>query len=475
MNYALLVVEILTAILAMGLLVLGLLVPHSDRKGLAYLTTIGLIGIFLSTFALKGVDESLLGGAYLIDPFSIFFKQLFLAAAILVSVASYEFIKKLGYNQGEYYSLLVFAVLGMEVMASAGDLITLYVGLELMAITFCILACYKKNDGKSAEAGIKYIILSAMSSAVLLYGFSLVFGLTGTTIIGNIAQLTTVSSLTPLLILGMIFILAGFGFKVSAVPFHMWTPDIYEGAPTPITAYLATASKAAGFAVILRVFFIALPGTQAYWLPIVIVLATLTMILGNLVAIPQTNIKRLLAYSSISQAGYILLGVVAFSQLGVTAVIFHSLLYVFSNMGAFLVAIAFSNATGSDEIKDYAGLSRRSPLLAAVMLFSMLSLAGIPPLSGFVSKFYLFTSIIEKGYIWLALIGVLTSMVSVYYYLMVVKAMYITEATEGKPIHVSSGMQIALLVAMGITFLFGIYPEPLTRAATSVAQSFFPM
>ncbi|MHB1421100.1 MAG: NADH-quinone oxidoreductase subunit N [Bacillota bacterium] len=476
MNYSLLVVEILTAVLAVGLLVMGLLVPEKDRNGLAYLTTIGLVGIMLSSLTLNGVHESLLGGAYLIDPYSTFFKQLFLSSAILVSIASFEAVKKHGENQGEFYSLLVFALLGMEVMASAGDLITLYVGLELMAITFVILSCFKRKDGKSAEAGIKYVILSAMSSAILLYGLSLIFGLAKTTIIGDIAPVLSGNNISPLLIMGMIFTLAGFGFKISAVPFHMWSPDIYEGAPTPITAYLATASKAAGFAVLLRVFFIALPNTQTYWLPIVIVLATLTMILGNLVAIPQTNIKRLLAYSSISQAGYLLLGVVAFSQLGVTAVLFHSFLYVFSNMGAFLVAIAFGNATGSDEIKDYAGLSRRSPLLAAVMLFSLLSLAGIPPLSGFISKFYLFTAIIENGYIWLALVGVLTSMVSVYYYLMVVKVMYITEPPAGSgPIRVSNGLQFALLVAIGITFIFGIYPEPLTKLASTVAQSFFPM
>ncbi|KKM11843.1 NADH-quinone oxidoreductase subunit N [Clostridiales bacterium PH28_bin88] len=473
--FSLLSVEILTAVLGMALLIFGLLVPRNQSRGIGYITTIGLAGIFLSTLAYSGVNETFLNGMYLIDPYSTFFKQLFLVAAILVSIASQGMVQKLGYNQGEFFSLLVFATLGMMVLAGAGDLVTLYMGLELMTISFCILACFKKQDAKSSEAGIKYIILGAMSSAILLYGLSLLYGVTRTTVIGEIATVLGNAAPTPLMLLGMVFLAAGFAFKISAVPFHMWSPDIYEGAPTPVTAFLAVASKAAGFAVLLRVFMIAFPQMQAYWGMLVVMLSVLTIVLGNLVAIPQTNIKRLLAYSSISQAGYLLLGLVAFSSLGVGAILFHSLLYVFANMAAFMVVIAFGNSTGSDEIRDYTGLARRSPLLAAVLLFAMLSLAGIPPLAGFVSKFYLFTSIIEKGYVWLALVGVLMSMVSVYYYLLVAKVMYLGEPPAGaKPIEVPAGFQVALLVSIAIVFAFGIYPAPLTELAMNVAHVFFP-
>ncbi|MBO8167777.1 MAG: NADH-quinone oxidoreductase subunit N [Thermoanaerobacteraceae bacterium] len=467
-------IEILTAILATGLLIIGLVTPKDQRRGIGYLTTAGLLGILGATLFMNNVDKTLLDGMYIIDPYSTFFKQLFLLAAILVSVGSYDYIRRLGYNQGEYFSLLVYATLGMMILASAGDLITLYLGLELMTITFFILTAYRKKDAKSSEAGIKYVILGAMSSAVLLYGLSLIYGATGTTVIKDIAAALQ-QDIQPIMLLGTIFVLVGFGFKISAVPFHMWSPDIYEGAPTPVTGFLAVASKAAGFAAMIRLFIIALPALQSYWVVIVMVLAAFTVLFGNFVAIPQTNIKRLLAYSSIAQAGYLLFGLVAYSALGVAAILFHSILYVFANLGAFIVVIAFGNHTGSDEIKDYSGLARRSPLMAAVMLLSLLSLAGIPPLAGFVSKFYLFTSIIDKGYFWLAFVGIGMSMVSVYYYLVVVKVMYMGEPPEdSEPIKLPVSIQAALYVTMFITVFFGIYPSPLTNVALSVAKAFFP-
>ncbi|WP_366921650.1 NADH-quinone oxidoreductase subunit N [Metallumcola ferriviriculae] len=475
MNITLLSIEILTTVLAIGLLVIGLLVPKGQWRGISYLTTIGLTGILISTLAFSGVNETLFNGMYVIDPLSTFFKQIFLLAAVLVSLASYDYILRLGYNQAEFFSLLVFATLGMMVLASSGDLISLYVGLELMTITFIILTAYRKKDAKASEAGIKYLILGAMSSAVLLYGLSFVYGAAGSTVFSEIAAAMQ-GGIQPLMVLGTIFVIAGFAFKISAVPFHMWSPDIYEGAPTPVTAFLAVASKAAGFAAMIRILVIALPALASdVWLVIVIVLAALTVLFGNFVAIPQTNIKRLLAFSSIAQAGYLLFGLVAFSALGIAAILFHSILYVFANMGAFIVAISFYNHTGSDEIKDYTGLAQRSPFMAAVMLLSLLSLAGIPPLAGFVSKFYLFTAIIEKGYLWLAFLGIGMSMVSVYYYLMVVKVMYLGEPVEGADkIKLPFSVQAALLICMIVSVFFGIYPEPLTNVALNVAHVFFP-
>lgn len=467
--------EILLAALGLGLLVVGIVVPKEQQQGVGYLTTVSLGLILLLTLGQHGERATFMGGLYLLDPYAVFFKELFLLAAILASIAAYDFVRDLGYNQAEFYSLLVFATLGMAILAAAGDLISLYLGLELMTISLCILAAFDQGDPKSQEAGIKYILLGAMSSAILLYGLSLIYGLTGTTALAEVVRIIGRQGATPLLLLAVVFVVAGFAFKISAVPFHMWAPDIYEGAPTPITALLAVGSKAAGFAALIRILFMALPEGYVYWGVLLVALCLLTVVFANLVAIPQTNIKRLLAYSSISQAGYLLLGVIALSPVGITAVLFHSLLYVFANMAAFMVAAAFHQATGSDEIKDYAGLARRSPLLATVMLFALLSLAGIPPLAGFWSKFYLFTAAIARGYVWLALVAVVMTMVSVYYYLLVVKAMFIKEPpAEGPPLKVSTALQVTLLACLLVVVLVGVYPGPLTVVATSVAQSFLP-
>ncbi|MDN5344755.1 MAG: NADH-quinone oxidoreductase subunit [Clostridia bacterium] len=470
---SLLTIEILTAVLGLALLAIGLLVPRTDRRGIGYVATAGLAGLLIVAFGMRDVSGVVLGG-YVIDPFGTYFKILFLAAAILTAVCSFDYVERMGLNQGEYYALLVLATLGMMILASAGELISLYLGLELMTITFCILVAFHLSDARSAEAGLKYILLGAMSSAILLYGLSLAYGASGSTVIKQIGQVVAASGASPALILGTIFLLAGFAFKVTAVPFHMWSPDVYEGAPTPVTGFLSVASKAAGFAALVRVFFGALPDLHSFWVQLFMALAILTMVLGNLVAIPQTNIKRLLAYSSISQAGYLLLGVVSYSVLGIGAIMYYAMLYVFGNMGAFMAATAFYNNEGSDEIKDYAGLARRSPLVAAVMLFSMLSLAGIPPMAGFVGKFYLFTAIISRGYIWLAILAILMSMVSVYYYLMVARAMYLGNPPAGsQPVRVAPGLQVAMVVSLLVLFFLGIYPTPLTNYALNSAMTFF--
>lgn len=471
--WGLLSVEVLTASLGLGLLVLGLLVPKGQKRGLGYLATLGLLGIAVLTFLLREAKGVVWEG-YIIDPLGTYFKLLFLFAAVLTCISSFEYIGRLGHGEGEYYALIILSTLGMMILASAGELITLYLGLELMTLSLCVLTCYRRGDIKSAEAGIKYIILGALSSAILLYGLSLLYGSTGSTLIKEIGLVVASGGVTPLMVVGIIFVLGGFAFKMAAVPFHMWAPDVYEGAPTPVTAFLSVASKAAGFAAFLRVFFVALGDSHPLWAELIVALTVLSVVVGNLVAIPQRNIKRLLAYSSISQAGYLLLGIVAFSTLGVGAILYHSMLYVFANMGAFMVATIFYNTDGSDEIRDYAGLARRSPLLAAVMLFSLLSLAGIPPLAGFVSKFYLFMAVIDRGYIWLAILAVLMSMVSVYYYLQVVKVMYLGDPPPGKPaITVPLGVQVALVCSLAVLFFFGLYPTPLTNYAFNSAATFF--
>lgn len=471
MNLSLLTTEIVTVCLALFIAVMDLLIPGKEsRRGLGYLLLLGLLGILGHTFTQYGLNASIYKGMYVIDNYAVFFKQLFLAAAILTILFSLDYVDRLPCYKGEFFALIGFALLGMMVMASANDLLTMFVGMELMAIVFYVLVGYLPGNSKSGEAGLKYMILGAASTAIVLYGISLIYGYTGTVIM---TEITTKFTLNLATLLGLVFILCGFSFKIAAVPFHMWSPDIYEGAPVPVTALLAMASKAAGFAVLIRVLVTAFPAVQADWLVLVAVLAAVSMIIGNLVAMPQTNIKRLLAYSSIAQAGYLLTGVIAANQAGVKGILFYTMLYVFANVGAFAVVAAVHGATGSDEITAYTGLAQRSPFLAAVMTASLLSMAGIPPLAGFVGKFYIFSAVVEQGYLWLALLGFVMSMVSVYYYLQITKIMYLGESEDDMPMPVSEPLRWAAWISLALTVFFGVYPAPLGNLATTAAKSLF--
>jgi NADH-quinone oxidoreductase subunit N len=373
--------------------------------------------------------------------------------------------------------LILLSMVGMMFLACAGELLTLYVSLELATIPLFVLAAFRKDELKSSEAGLKYLILGAVSSALLLYGISLIYGLTGTTHLSEvksalIVRLLSGGDISAALVLGFVFMIAGLGFKLALVPFHMWVPDVYEGAPTPITAFLSVASKAAGIAAFVRVFFHSFLLFKVDWVLLMAVLAALAMIIGNVIALLQGNIKRMLAYSSIAQIGYILLGVVAASSRGAASVFFYTLVYLFANMGAFIVAIAFSNQTGSDEIADYAGLSRRSPALAAMMAVFMLSLIGIPPLAGFVGKYYLFSAAIEQGLIWLVIVAVLTSVVSLYYYIGVVRQMYFRTSADESPVKSGGMLKIALLISVIGVLLFGVYPNIFLDLANQAAMVF---
>ncbi len=473
-NFLAITPEIAVAALTLILLAMGLLIPDGARKGMMPLTVFGLLGILGYTVYdfFFGKMGPAFQGMYFHDAFADFFKMLFLVAALLVVLSSGEYVQKFPAYRGDFYALLVAAILGMMLMAGAADLLTFYVGLELMTITFYILVGYMPHDGRSSEAGIKYLVLGAASSAILLYGISFIYGLTGSTQLYQVAM-GLGSKVNPPVILATVFVLAGFGFKISLVPFHMWAPDIYEGAPTPVTAFLAVASKAAAFAALIRVYLVTLEN-QSFaqtGIALLLILASLTMIIGNLVAIPQKNIKRLLAFSSVAQAGYLMVGVIAESVPGVKGVLYYAMIYVFANMGAFAVATYIGQAQGSDEIRDYAGLARRSPLAAAVMTASVLSLAGIPPLAGFVGKFYLFSAVMDTGYQAIAYIGFVMSMVSVYYYLSIVKVMYLGEG-EGLPdIPVRGAAKFAMVFAMLITLFVGIYPSPLAQMAMAAANS----
>lgn len=461
MQWSLLAPEIIIALLGMFVLVLGLVLPDSRKNVMGKVTLIGLVIAGIATVKIFGISEALFNGVYNIDAFGNFFKLLFLSGAIIVVLFAGTYNEKYTEKRFEFYSFFVFTILGMMVMASAGELLTMYIGLELMTISFYILTAYLSEDQLSVEAGLKYLILGAISSAVLLWGISLVYAAAGTTVISQIASLLTVN---PVLIAGVLLMAAGFAFKVSAVPFHMWTPDIYQGAPTPVTAFLSVASKAAGFAAFVRVFMIALPVSGVDWNLIIAILAAATMIAGNLIALVQKDTKRLLAYSSIAQAGYILVGLVAANSYGLKGLLFYAMLYVFSNLGAFAVVSLMEVETGSSKIEALAGLGKRSPLLAAIMTVCLLSLAGIPPLAGFVGKFYLFSGVIEAGYLWLAFIGLIMSMISVYYYLNVAKVMYIGQVPDAdNSITVGIPAQIALWTCFAGTVLLGVFPAPLTN------------
>ena len=467
--------EILMLILGLLVLVFDLIWKKRDGRDLGWLTAGGLLFILILTAAIARPSESSLvfGGMIRYDMMGYVFKLLFIFGAMMTSFFMMD-TEKLG-KRGEAYILLLVATIGMSLMASAADLIMLYLSIETTSIPMYVLAGFMRDDEKSTEAGFKYLLFGAMSSTVMLYGFSLIFGFTGTT------ALTAITDFTLPLAIGIIFlIMVGIAFKISLAPFHFWAPDVYEGAPTPITGYLSTASKAAGFAVLLRLFLGLFPETSPYaptWTMIMAVLATITMTLGNAVALSQTNIKRMLAYSSIAHAGYALVGVVSLSELGVGSVSFYLIAYVMTNLAAFGVIAAFSRIAGSDEISDYAGMSRRNPTLALVALVAFLSLTGMPPFGGFVAKVFVFAAAVKADMIWLAVIGVLNSIIGVYYYLTVLKVIYLHrmegENEEAHPIPITRPYAIALTVLSFAILAIGIVFGPWFNIASSVAEGLF--
>lgn len=473
-DFSLIIPELLVAGLAFTVLIISLLVPKDQKKGLAYLTVFGLLATMVVTYLMIDVHDSLFNGMYVVDPFGSFMKILILLSSTMAVILGITYVEKfIAGFMGEFCFLILFATLGMMTLVSAGDFITLYIALELMTISFIVLVGFGKGIFRATEAAIKYLLLSALSSGLLLYGLSLIYAVTKTTDIKGVMEYLVQGEIAPIMLLGIIFLISGFGFKISAVPFHMWTPDVYEGAPTPVTALLSVASKGAAFGVFFRVFMHGFAGNVQDWMSVIIAVTVLTVVLGNLVAIPQKNIKRLLAFSGIAQAGYVLLGLVAFSTEGVSAALFYLMIYVFCNLGAFGVVIAYTQAGGGEQLEDYNGMWKKSPFLAAVMLICLLSLGGIPPLAGFVGKFLLFKAVMASGYMWLVFVSFGMSLVSVYYYLLVAKAMYLKAPKDNTVIKVPTGMQITLLLATILTFILGVYATPLINITTKVAQTFF--
>ena len=462
--------------LAVLVLLIDLFLKDRQRRLLGWLTAVGLLVIAAAAmlFSRPG-DQPVLffGGMLRQDWLSFVFMLVFLFGAGITALFAMD-SEVIG-QRGEFYILLIVSTMGMTLMASAADLIMLYLAIETTSIPLYILAGFVFKDPRSNEAGFKYMLFGAMTSAIMLYGFSLLFGFTGTTQIYQLAALLQNGQLPLYLILGVaVLILFGFGFKISAVPFHFWAPDVYEGAPTPVAGFLSTASKAAGFAALMRILLAVFPVDTISWGVILSIVAGISMIVGNFLALAQKNIKRLLAYSSIAHAGYILIGVAALSPLGFTGATFYLIAYLLTNLAAFGVVAVVGRAVGSDEISAYAGLSRRAPGLALVLLAALLSLGGIPPFGGFVGKIFIFAAAIDKNLVWLAVLGIVNSVVGLYYYLAVLRVAYHDRAeNEQAPVLLPRPWSLAMgLCIIGILLLGTVF-GPWFNWASQAAASLF--
>ena len=457
--------ELLLTAGALLVLIVDILFPKEDRAVLA-VTLVTLAATGGAVLAFAGVDTTASAGLLAIDGFAAFFKSIFILSAVLTVLMSASYLRIEGVRAGEYCFLILCATLGMMFMASGIDLITLFIGLETMAISFYILVGFLKPSQRSNEAAVKYFLLGGFSLGILLFGMSLLYGATGTTSLAGIAESIANSGGSLLLSLAIILVAAGMGFKIAAVPFHMWAPDVYEGAPTPVTAFLSVGSKAASFAMLIRIFIEGLPGLVADWQLIFWVLAAVTMTVGNIAAITQTNTKRMLAYSSIAHAGYILIGLVAGTGRGVAAAMVYLFVYVFMQLGAFAVITMLRRRdVVGDELKDLSGLYIRQPFAAIAMLIFMLSLGGIPPTAGFMGKLWLFSAAIESGLIWLAVIFVVNSVISLYYYYRIIVFMWLKDEVFGSEITMSPAIATALVIAVVGSLVFGLLPDQLFDSA----------
>ena len=473
--------EIYLSALFLVLILADLIFRPKKHHLLSVTSLIGLAGSLWFIWQQHAiVGQEIFFGMYVVDEFAIFFKYFFVLSGILtvlLSMSSDELNSRVS-GLGEYYVLVVGMVIGMVMMASSTDLVMILVSMELVSLAAYVLTGYLKREKRSTEASLKYLVYGAVSSGLMIYGFSILYGLTGETNISEISSVLLSRGYDPVtLMIASIMILAGIGYKVGVVPFHFWSPDVYEGAPIPVTAFLSVASKAAGFALLIRFFYVAVPhGAEtgaltpgSEWLLLLMVLSVASMIYGNVVALWQKNVKRLLAYSSIAHGGYILLGIIVMDELGTQATLFYMLSYLFMNFGAFLVAVIIANKTGSENIEDYRGLGRRMPLAGAAMTVFLISLVGLPPTVGFIGKLMIFSALLAKGsvFVWLALVGILTSVISLYYYMLIPLNMYLRESKQPLPDTIKAGFLPQLVTAglMLLTLYFGLFFTPLSDFA----------
>ena len=465
------VVEIGLGALLLVVFAATLVVRGEDRRVIGWIATAGVLVLLAASFVIRETEPAL-GGMFVLDGLAVFAKRLFLAATfigLMGGLASPDaaFMRR----AGEYHLLLLTSLLGMCVLASARDLILLFLAFELMSIPLYVLAGFAKRDAGAVEASLKFFLVGSVSSAVMAYGLSFVYGAAGTTSLAGVA--TAFATGQPLVVLGLLAALAGFAFKIAAFPFHMWVPDTYEAATTPFVAWLSVAPKAAGFVALFRVYYEGAGERVVAWIPIAAALATITMLAGNLMALPQQNTKRLLAYSGIAQIGYMLVGFAAASASGTAMVLFYLVAYVFGNMGAFLVVDAIARAEGSESTAALRGLAQRSPLLALAMLLFLLSLGGIPFVAGFWAKLYVFWAAASAGLYWLVLVGAILTVVALFYYLLLAKRMYIEAPERAGRIPVTPTLALSLLLCVLGVVAIGVYPKPLVMAALRVAGDLF--
>ncbi|MBI1962576.1 MAG: NADH-quinone oxidoreductase subunit N [Candidatus Rokubacteria bacterium] len=462
--------EIGLGLVLLAVFVLNLCARGADRRWLALVATAGVGAVGVLSLLVPPVPPAP-GAMFVLDGLAIFAKRLFLCATFVGLLAGLSQPAATGRRAGEYHVLLLASLLGMFVLASARDLILLFVAFELMSIPLYVLAGFAKREATAVEAALKFFLVGSVSSAVMAYGLSFVYGAAGSTDLGRVARAFAAGD--PLLLLGLLAAFAGFAFKIAAFPFHMWVPDTYEAASTPFVAWLSVAPKAAGFVAIFRVYFEGVGDAARLWIPVAAGLATLTIVAGNLMALPQQNTKRLLAYSGIAHIGYMLVGVAAASPMGTAMVLFYLVAYVFGNMGAFLVVEALARAEGSEATAAFRGLAQRSPLLALAMLLFLLSLGGIPFVAGFWAKLYVFWAAAAAGLYWLVLLGAVLTVVALFYYLLVARRMYIEPPERSGRVPLPGTLALAILLcAVGVVVL-GVYPKPVVMAALRVAAPLF--
>ncbi len=474
MNASLMSLEIWVIVLGLVLMLADLFVPGERRRFIGYAGIAALGVLFVMGMPDTGVAFH---GAFVQDGLAIFFKRFFLVAAMLVLFMSAEFADKISAGISEYYSLIIFALSGMLFAASSNDFAMLFVSIELITITFYVLTSYQRGRLVSLEAGVKYLILGALSSAFMVFGIALVWGTTGKLNFTELAAVASQFEANKLFLLGVLFVLVGLGFKIAAFPFQIWTPDVYPGAPTPTTAFLAVGSKAAGFVLLLRVLFTAMPSITAHWANLLIVISGITILYGNLCALPQRNLKRLLGYSSIAHAGYLLLGVAALSSSGQAAVMYYLAGYLFTVVAAFLVIALVMRHLDAEDISGLAGLNQRSPLLASTMTLAMVSLAGIPPLAGFFGKFLLLKSVVEAaqttgnhGYYCVAFTALAGVVISLYYYFGVIRAIYWSkDAKDLSAIELSAPAKVTAWAFIAGMFWIGLFPNVVLNLATAAS------
>lgn len=466
--------EIIALIIGCLILLVDPFIPREKKNISGYLALVGYVVLFVVTLGYIGKSIVTFFDMYSVDNFSTVLKLFFYVANFVVVLISLRYLEIEKANLGEYYALLMFATIGMMVMVSSKDLIMYYIGLETMAIPLYVLAGFIRMDEKATESALKYLLMGVFVSAIFLYGIALTYGVVGSTKLMDVVRFTYINGINPILFVAIILIACGLGLEIAMVPFHFWAPDVYEGAPTSVTAFISVVPKVAAISALLRIYFEGFIFFVPYWQEILWLLSALTMIIGNVTAVVQTNVKRMLAYSSIAHAGYMLMGILSANELGVSSLIYYFFAYCFMNIGAFTLVIYLRRKDIiGDTLDDFRGLAKRDPMAALIMVIFLLSLAGIPPTVGFVGKFLIFSAALKAGFYWLLVIAVITSVISLYYYFKIARSMYLEEPADVEEIKPALSVKLTIFVLAILTIILGIYPSPIINLAELSAKVFF--